>query len=68
MRLLKKTRKLCAAFSILELVACAQKPIVTKFDAAWEFCSNTPYEVLACLKEDDVKALRATLIECQRGK
>lgn len=46
------------------LTGCSTPPKPVKFAGRWEFCETVPGVRLACLPEEDVKALRQALIEC----
>ncbi len=44
---------------------CAHKPVVTVFDAKWEFIERPGQAPKACLGQDDVMKLRELLIRCK---
>ncbi len=47
---------------------CASRPVVTTFDAKWEFVERAGPPVKACLAEDDVAKLRELLIRCKAAQ
>lgn len=49
---------------LLNSVACAHKPVDTRFDGKWEACEVAPQKTMMCLDEDDIGKLRKLLLQC----
>ncbi len=50
--------------ALLSGCVTSAKTKATPFNGRWQFCEIVPQKQLACLEEEDVKALRETLIRC----
>jgi hypothetical protein len=64
----KILQKLKHCLMLINLVGCASGPVVTKFDADWEFLQSSSGQTKACLSKDDVNKLKETLIRCKAAQ